>query len=153
MDVLSFSYVAIVIIMTDRMMPEDDEQRIFSLHEARSLLPTIALLISRMVREYRVLANLSEEVERARNNADLGGGTPIGDAYLRHLVRFSDAAGKVQRLGVLIKDAQTGLIDFPYELDGRIIYLCWRLGEEDIDWWHEVESGFAGRQPLTDDFR
>jgi len=130
----------------------EDEPITFTLSEARTLLPTVRPLIRRMVREYQALSKLADEVERAREKADLGGGTPYGVVYLTHLSRFSEAAGKVQSLGVLIKDVRTGLIDFPCEFQGRIIYLCWRLGEDDIDWWHEIESGFAGRQMLTDEF-
>ena len=134
------------------MNEEESEQRTFTLSEARTLLPTVSLLMSRVVREHGILSGIAEEVERARANANIDGGTPMGAAYLTHLMRFSEAAGRVQSLGVLIKDLRTGLIDFPYEYEGRIIYLCWRLGEDDIEWWHEIETGFAGRQRLTDDF-
>lgn len=130
----------------------EDEPITFTLSEARNLLPTVRTLISRMVREYEALSRIADEVSRAREKADLGGGTPQGVVYLTRLSRFSEAAAKVQSLGILIKDVKTGLIDFPCEFEGRTIYLCWRLGEEDIDWWHEIEAGFAGRQLLPDDF-
>jgi hypothetical protein len=51
-------------------------------------------------------------------------------------------------MGVLVKDVDMGLCDFPYLLDGRIVYLCWKLGESEIRWWHEVSSGYRDRQPL-----
>ena len=56
---------------------------------------------------------------------------------------------QINALGVLVKDLDTGLIDFPTLRDGHEVYLCWKLGEgERIQWWHEIEDGFAGRQPL-----
>ena len=54
--------------------------------------------------------------------------------------------------GVVLKDLEAGLCDFPYEHEGRIVYLCWKLGEEKIGWWHEVAEGFAGRQILDESF-
>ena len=72
--------------------------------------------------------------------------------YLQHLVSFSEAVQEVQILGVQIKDFKSGLVDFPYDRDGRIVYLCWRLDEDEIRWWHETDAGFAGRQPITDEF-
>jgi hypothetical protein len=54
----------------------------------------------------------------------------------------------VQALGIEVKDIERGLIDFRHQREGRDVYLCWMLGEQDIAWWHPVETGFAGRQPL-----
>ena len=55
---------------------------------------------------------------------------------------------ELQGLGIELKDPNVGLIDFPAMLEGRVVYLCWRLGEGEISHWHELESGFAGRQPV-----
>ena len=49
---------------------------------------------------------------------------------------------------MLVKDLDIGLCDFPHMMDGRVVYLCWKLGETEIRWWHEVNSGYSGRQPL-----
>ena len=56
----------------------------------------------------------------------------------------------IAELGVILKDLEVGLVDFPAHRNGREVYLCWRLGEDHIGWWHEIDSGFAGRQPLED---
>ena len=56
--------------------------------------------------------------------------------------------GANQRLGILIKDVDTGLVDFPHMREEREVYLCWRLGEPKVEFWHDVDSGFSGRQPL-----
>ncbi len=131
---------------------ETEEARVFTLSEARGLIPRLRKLLARVVREREVLLDMRIEIDRAREKADLGGGSPSGHAYLKHMIAFSEAVQEIEFLGVHVKDFRSGLVDFPYERDGRIIYLCWRLDEDEIEWWHERDSGFAGRQPLTDDF-
>ena len=133
-------------------MDELEEQRIFTLSEARGLLPKLRKLLTRVSSERGALLNMRLEIDKAREKADHGGGSPMGPRYLKHMIRFSEAVQEIQYLGVLIKDYRTGLVDFPYERDGRIVYLCWKADEDEIGWWHEVESGFAGRQPVTDEF-
>jgi hypothetical protein len=128
------------------------EQRVFTLSEARSLIPRLRKLLVRMTLERERLLDMRVEIDLAREKAHLGGGSPLGARYLKHLVRFSEAVQEIQYLGVLIKDYRTGLIDFPFEREGRIVYLCWKPDEDEIGWWHEVETGFDGRQPLTEEF-
>ena len=134
------------------MFDELDEERVFTLSEARSLIPKLRKLLARVTQEREVLLGMRVEIDLAREKAEFGGGSPLGPTYLAHMIRFSEAVQEVQYLGVLVKDFRTGLVDFPYEREGRIIYLCWKPDEDEIGWWHETDSGFAGRQPLTDDF-
>ena len=131
---------------------ESEEIRVFTLSEARSLVPKLRKLLWRMTVERDKLAEMRVEIDRARENAEMGGGSIYGPDYLKHLVTFSEAVQEIQLMGVHIKDFRTGLVDFPYDRDGRIVYLCWKLDEDEIGWWHETDAGFAGRQPLTDDF-
>jgi hypothetical protein len=65
--------------------------------------------------------------------------------------RLSERGRDVAESGVIIKDLDMGLLDFPTLREGHEVYLCWRLGEERIGWWHEVDAGLSGRQPLDDD--
>ena len=58
--------------------------------------------------------------------------------------------GAVQELGIVVRDIDRGLIDFPALIDGEEVYLCWQLDEDGISWWHDLESGFGGRRPLDD---
>jgi len=60
---------------------------------------------------------------------------------------------QIKDLGVIVKDVDKGLCDFPYMRDGKMVYLCWHLGEEEIGFWHDIEAGFAGREPLDDSDR
>lgn len=134
------------------MFDEAEESRTFTLTEARRLLPRLRRLLSRAASEREALVDVMAEVERAREKADLGGGTVLGPEYIAHMFEFTGLVQEIESLGVQIKDFRKGLVDFPYDHDGRIVYLCWKLDEDEIGWWHEIEAGFAGRQPLTDDF-
>jgi hypothetical protein len=72
-----------------------------------------------------------------------------GSNYVKLLYQIGKLTTEIGELGVQMKDYSRGLIDFPSWRDGRVVLLCWQLGEPDeIEWWHEVEAGFAGRQPL-----
>jgi hypothetical protein len=70
---------------------------------------------------------------------------------IREIVRrMEQAVGQIEEWDVTLRDIQSGLIDFPALASGRPIWLCWRLGEGDIEWWHEQDDGFGGRRPLTE---
>lgn len=132
---------------------ETEEVRIFTLGEARSLVPRLRKLLARVAKEREALLDMRVEIDLAREKAiEGGGGSPLGPAYIAHLIAFSEAVQEIEYLGVHVKDLRTGLVDFPYDRDGRIVYLCWKPDEDDIAWWHESDVGFAGRQPLTDEF-
>ena len=131
---------------------EADDVRVFTLSEARGLIPRLRKLLASVRREREALVDMRIEIDRAREKATDGGGSVYGAVYLTHMIAFSEALQEVQLLGVHIKDFRKGLVDFPYEYEGRIVYLCWKPDEDEIGWWHETDSGFAGRQPLTDEF-
>jgi hypothetical protein len=70
---------------------------------------------------------------------------------VQHVVhRMTQSVAQIEAWGVALRDIGTGLIDFPALANGRPIWLCWRLGEGNIEWWHEFDTGFAGRQPLAE---
>jgi hypothetical protein len=129
-----------------------DNVRVFTLGEARGLLPRLRKLLAKLSAEREVLISMRDEVKRARAKSEYGGGTPLGSSYLGHLMVFSEIVQEIESHGVLVKDFGTGLVDFPHELHGRIVYLCWKPDEDEIGWWHEVDTGFAGRHPLGEDF-
>lgn len=136
------------------MYDEDAEEvRVFTLREARSLMPRLRKLLGNVIREREALLDMRVEIDLAREKAsEGGGGSPLGPAYLAHMIAFSEAFQEIEYLGVHVKDFRTGLVDFPYDRDGRIVYLCWKPDEDEIGWWHETDGGVAGRQPLTDEF-
>ncbi len=134
------------------MIEEEEEIRVFTLIEARSLIPTLRRLLARMTKARDHLLDLRVEIDLARENARYGGGSPAGPVYLKYMLEFTEAIQEIQALGVQMKDFRNGLVDFPYEYEGRIVLLCWKPDEDEINWWHETDAGFAGRQPLTDEF-
>ncbi|MFL6229966.1 MAG: DUF2203 domain-containing protein [Pyrinomonadaceae bacterium] len=125
--------------------------KLFSLEEANALLPTVRRLVASVSRAHGEVAALRDAAQRAGDGAAQSGGgfMPEGAAYVRALTRLVEGAGELEALGVQVKDFGRGLIDFPAMRDGRVVLLCWELGEGDqIEWWHDTETGYAGRQPL-----
>ena len=124
--------------------------KVFSVDEANALLPIVRGILLRLQKTHRRLLSYQAEAKHAAEGAEQGGGGMIdGPRYVAHLIELFSSAGELEALGVQLKDYERGLIDFPSLRDGRVILLCWHLGEGDqIEWWHDVEAGFAGRQPL-----
>ncbi|MBO0857364.1 MAG: DUF2203 domain-containing protein [Chloracidobacterium sp.] len=121
--------------------------KIFTLEEANALLPEVTRRLTGIDRARATLRRLAPEAKRASESPG-GGGIQRGFQYSNALATFIALAQEILSLGVEIKDFDQGLLDFPSERDGRIVYLCWRRGEERIEWWHDLDAGFAGRQPL-----
>jgi hypothetical protein len=124
--------------------------KVFSIEEANAMLPTVRDILLRIQRAHRRLRSFQDAARHAAEGAEQGGGgMPDGPRYVKHLIELFSSAGELEALGVQLKDYERGLIDFPSLRDGRVVLLCWHLGEGDqIEWWHDVEAGFAGRQPL-----
>jgi hypothetical protein len=122
--------------------------KLFTLEEANSLLPELKRLWAAIRAERRVLRSLEAEAKRAGGRAREGGGMASGSRYARALAGIMEGLQTVVGLGVEVKDLERGLCDFPHWRDDRVVYLCWQYGEDRIEWWHDIEAGFAGRQPL-----
>ncbi len=124
--------------------------KLFTVEEANSLLPTVRSIIRSIQRSHRRLIHFQIAAKHAAEGAEFGGGgMPQGARYAPVLVELSTGANKLESLGVQLKDFTQGLIDFPSMRDGRVVLLCWKADEGDqVEWWHDVEAGFAGRQPL-----
>ena len=124
--------------------------KLFSIEEANALLPAVRDILRRIRRAYRGVVSFQEKARRAAEGAERGGGGMAdGPQYIALAIELLSSAGELETLGVQLKDQERGLIDFPSLRDGRVVLLCWHLGEGDrIEWWHDVEAGFAGRQPL-----
>lgn len=125
--------------------------KLFSVEEANALLPTVRRIVAGLARDYaRVVAAREAAQQAAEGAKESGGGSmPGGGPYVAALTGLAERAGQLEALGVQLKDYERGLIDFPTMRDDRVVLLCWQLGEGDrIEWWHDLEAGFAGRQPL-----
>lgn len=126
----------------------------FTLEEARALLPRLRDLLARLIQANEEAAPLRESLQ-AIQRATAGNGHVPDDRVAerrRELERLGalieGAVNELQDLGIELKDPARGLIDFPTLRDGEVVYLCWMHGEDDIEYWHDLDSGFAGRQPL-----
>ena len=124
--------------------------KLFTVEEAHSLLPSVKPIVKAIQGSHRRLVLLESHAKHAAEGAEFGGGgMPDGMRYAQLLVDLSLQTGQLDALGIQLKDYGQGLIDFPSMRDGRVVLLCWKAGEGDqLEWWHDVESGFAGRQPL-----
>jgi hypothetical protein len=132
--------------------------RLFTLDEAEALLPTIVPILEAIREAHGELTAAQGEIGERLRPVQGNGHHVDGDALGRLRESGVRAAAIVQQrtatlaeLDVELKDPSTGLIDFRSEREGRVVYLCWRLGEPRIDWWHELDAGFIGRQRLDRD--
>jgi hypothetical protein len=134
------------------MAHEGDEQpeRVFSLAEATELLPQLSSRFTSIRRAKDILIRTAEEVKKASAHAQDGGGSSVGALYVQALHDISANLQAIHELGVVVKDVNMGLCDFPFLLDGRVVYLCWKFGEPNIRWWHEVSRGYKDRHPLEE---
>jgi hypothetical protein len=124
--------------------------KVFTLDEANSFIPQVRPLLEGMAAAHAEVVAFREQARAASAGADCGGGGVAGASnYVGGLCRLGEMSARINDMGIQIKDYSRGLIDFPCLRDGRVVLLCWQLGDEDeITWWHEIEGGFAGRQPL-----
>lgn len=134
--------------------------RFFNLLEAEALLPEVERLVRNLQDQKRSYEQADTELTNVSHRiALLGGMIPPQDRILQLRAR-KDASAKglkntienIQHLGCQIKDADTGLVDFPTLYRDREVYLCWKIGESGIGFWHEVEDGYRGRKPIDSDF-
>ena len=129
------------------------EERIFTRAEATNLLPRLRPILEDVGEVWRRMKELNPEIQKVRDRIPMDGFSPYGAEYVNSVSRLLFLLHQVKDMGVLLKDVEQGLCDFPYMKDGRIVYLCWRLGEDSINYWHDIESGFGGREPLDESDR
>jgi hypothetical protein len=122
--------------------------RYFSLQEANETLNIIRPLVDdiQTIRE-AILKNQPEAWPAIEKSAGNGGNRALSN-MVKDFEKLDTLVHQIQDMGVLIKDINLGLLDFPALKDGREVYLCWQYGEGEIAFWHEVEAGFAGRQSI-----
>lgn len=120
----------------------------FTVAEARALLPELRRLFTELHRHRDQLQVADEQLEGLRSDSqnDLGG--PAVDRMLTTMVELNSQLRHIQDLGLVIKDLDRGLVDFPHLRDSTEVFLCWELDEDDIEFWHDLDSGYAGRERL-----
>ena len=123
--------------------------KLFTLKEANELLPGVSGDLKAIQTLYAKIDSHREAARLAAVASEFGGGMSGGSDYVKALYEVGKITTQMNELGIQLKDYSRGLIDFPTMRDGRVVLLCWQLGEDEkIEWWHELEAGFAGRQPL-----
>lgn len=118
----------------------------FTLAEANRSLPLVRRIVADIVRVHEELGRTNASCQSASPGRELQAMQSQLAAQYDRLQQFID---ELHDLGVELKDYQMGLIDFVARHQGRDVYLCWRLGEEQVAYWHEMQAGFAGRQPVS----
>jgi hypothetical protein len=118
------------------------EIKLFTLEEANRALPLVKAIVHDIVENYR---NIRETMDQLNERS--------GDQELKDKVEtlkdeLMSNVDELHQLGIELKSFEIGLVDFYHIKDEKLVYLCWKLGEEKISWWHDLESGYSGRQPL-----
>jgi hypothetical protein len=130
--------------------------RTFTLDQAQDLLPVLESLLRKAIEGKKLIESINNELQAVTHKIFLNGGMFLNLVHLarrkaereKTLQRVKDAMDEIDAMGVQVKDLDIGLLDFPCEVDGQTILLCWKLGEKAITHWHGVSEGFAGRKPV-----
>jgi hypothetical protein len=134
--------------------------RFFTLTQAERLLPKVEERIREALFIKAEYQRTEEELRATQKHIMLSGGAVIDQAHVANLKTRRDGAGEklqavcddIQELGCLVKDLDIGLLDFPTLYRNEEVYLCWRLGEDGIRFWHQIDAGFRGRKPIDEEF-
>jgi len=125
--------------------------RLFTHEEATALLPELRTRLGEIAAMKRRFDGVQHEFNAIRAHAQSNGHATRAQelgAELERLVHdLNGAVAAIHALGIEVKDLESGLVDFPSEREGRVVYLCWRMDELAITTWHELDGGFRGRQP------
>ena len=132
--------------------------RTFTLDEALSLLPVLESLLRTAIGGKKIMEDIEAEMQALNHRILLNGGTHVDVVAIARRKaerakaeqRAKDALAEIDSIGVQVKDLDIGLLDFPCEVEGRVVLLCWKMGEHTITHWHGTEEGFAGRKPIDE---
>ena len=122
-------------------------ERHFSREEANALLPQLSALLSQLQEAKDELTD-TEAHEALSEAAPTNGGGEQGRQVGMAFLEVRRILETVERAGIVLRDIDQGLVDFPALMDGREVYLCWELGEDEVGYWHDLEGGYGGREPL-----
>ena len=132
--------------------------RTFTLEEAKSLLPVLESLLRRAIAGKSTVETFEGEMQALTQRIFLNGGTWVDVVALarRKAERIraeqtaKDSLAEIDAIGVQVKDIDIGLLDFPCQVQGEVILLCWKMGEKDITHWHGTDEGFSARKPIDE---
>jgi len=135
-----------------------ETKKYFTIEEANNALPLVRAIVTDIVSKYAEVSERKARLDQIRQSRQSTGRGPhdlyreelvqVEEELDREITRLQEFIEELEELGVELKDISRGLIDFRSMMDGREVYLCWLLGEEEVGHWHELDAGFAGRQSL-----
>lgn len=120
----------------------------FTVAEANALLPRVRAVVGELLSVRQRILDAQPDLWPVLEKAIGNGGSKKAGTLVREFRRVEDGVRTLQEMGCILKDVNTGLVDFPTIRNGRQVLLCWRYDEPAIGFWHDAEAGFAGRQPL-----
>jgi hypothetical protein len=132
--------------------------RSFTLEEAQSLLPVLESLLRTAIDGRKLIEAVDAELQDLAHRVFLSGGLLVNIIQVarrkaereKAIPRVKDTLAEIDATGVQVKDLDIGLLDFPCQVEGRTVLLCWKLGEKGITHWHDTSEGFAGRKPIDE---
>ena len=125
--------------------------RVYTLAQARNTLPQVKRLMGEVQSARAEILRLRPEAWPALSKAAANGGNVAAGKLLTHFTRLEAGVKGIGQLGVVVKDVDSGLVDFLARRQGRQVYICWRYGEDGLVYWHDIEAGFAGRRLISDE--
>lgn len=132
------------------------DKKYFTVTQANAMLPLVQRIIADITSLAADIRDRHERLSRIASGSttDMAHEEELREAgkeLEQDVEQVKEYQEELTKLGVLLKDYFTGLVDFPCWVEGREVYLCWKQGETSVEWWHEIEAGFAGRQPISGD--
>ena len=132
------------------------KKKTFTLEEAQTLLPVLRSLLQRSIDGKQLIEQIEKESQDLNHRILLSGGLFVDVPKVarrraqcdKALQGTKDALAEIEAIGVQVKDLDIGLLDFPCIVDDQTVLLCWKLGEDKIEYWHGLEEGFRGRKPI-----
>ncbi len=132
--------------------------RTFTLQEAQNLLPVLQSLLRAAMDGKKLIEAVDNELQELAHRVLMSGGLLVNVVQMarrkaereKAIHRVKDTLAEINAIGVQVKDIDIGLLDFPCKVEGRVVLLCWKLGEQGITHWHTSSEGFAGRKPVDE---
>ena len=124
------------------------KNKYFSVEEANALIPKLLIDIPRIQDLMKRLIHEFPDIKNAREKAQFNGGSLQGIDYINCVLQMNSLTEELEAKGCILKGIENGLVDFPSLREGKEIYLCWKNPEQRIEYWHDILSGFSGRQRI-----
>lgn len=132
------------------------KKKTFTVEQAQALLPVLKTLLKTAMAGKKTIEQIEKELQDLRHRILLTGGLSVDVGVLaarrverdKAMQEIKDALAEVHAIGVQVKDLDIGLLDFPCAVEDQTVLLCWKLGEDKIEYWHGLDEGFKGRKPI-----